>query len=65
MTGTAEPYELKVTGPVQRLLDRRPEGTAAAVVEFMLTALVEKPHRVGGRLRRELAELQRGAAPTG
>lgn len=64
MTGATEPYELRVTGPVQRQLERLPEGTAAAIVEFMLTALIESPHRVGGRLQRELAGLhsaRRGA----
>jgi mRNA-degrading endonuclease RelE of RelBE toxin-antitoxin system len=57
VTGSADPYELRVTGPVQRQLERLPEGTAAAIVEFMLTALIENPHRVGGRLQRELAGL--------
>lgn len=40
------------------------EGTAAAIIEFMLSALVENPHRVGGRLQREFAGLhsaRRGA----
>jgi mRNA-degrading endonuclease RelE of RelBE toxin-antitoxin system len=58
------PYELRVTAPAQRQLDRLPEGTAAAIVEFMLSALIENPHRVGGRLQRELAGLhsaRRGA----
>lgn len=62
MNGDA--YELRVTGPAQRELGRLPEGTAAAIVEFMLTALVQNPHRVGGRLQRELAGLhaaRRGA----
>jgi mRNA-degrading endonuclease RelE of RelBE toxin-antitoxin system len=57
-------YELRVTAPAQRQLARLPEGTAAAIVEFMLTALVDNPHRVGGRLQRELAGLhsaRRGA----
>jgi mRNA interferase RelE/StbE len=60
----ANAYELRVTGPAQRQLGRLPEGTAAAIVEFMLTALVQNPHRVGGRLQRELAGLhsaRRGA----
>jgi len=61
----AEPeFELRVAGPVQRQLERLPEKTAAAIVEFMLSALVENPHRVGGRLQRELAGLhsaRRGA----
>jgi len=50
-------YELRVTPPAQRQLGRLPEGTAAAIVEFMLGALVENPDRVGGRLQRELAGL--------
>ena len=64
MSGDLESFELRVTGPAQRQLERLPEGTAAAIVEFMLSALVENPHRVGGRLQRELAVLysaRRGA----
>ena len=64
MSGSAGSYELRVTGPAQRQLERLPEGTAAAIVEFMLSALVNNPHRVGGRLQRELAGLysaRRGA----
>lgn len=56
--------ELRVTGPAQRQLESLPEETAAATVEFMLTALIDNPHRVGGRLQRELARLhsaRRGA----
>ena len=64
MTERDEPYELRVTGPAQRHLGRLTEGTAAAIVEFMLGALIENPYRVGGRLQRELAGLhsaRRGA----
>ena len=64
MTEHDEPYELRVTGPAQRQLGRLPEGTAVTIVEFMLGALVDNPHRVGGRLQRELAGLhsaRRGA----
>ncbi len=64
MTDPNDPYELRVTGPTQRQLERLPEGTAAAIVEFMLSALIDNPHRVGGRLQRELAGLhsaRRGA----
>lgn len=64
MTASDGPYELRVTGPVQRQLERLPQGTAAAIVEFMVTALVENPHRVGGALQRELVGLhsaRRGA----
>lgn len=64
MTASESPYELRVTGPVQRQLERLPQGTAAAIVEFMVTALIANPHRVGGALQRELAGLhsaRRGA----
>lgn len=64
MSDDANTDEVRVTGPAQRQLGRLPEGTAAAIVEFMLTALVQNPHRVGGRLQRELAGLhsaRRGA----
>ena len=64
MTDHDAAYELRVTAPAQRQLGRLPEGTAAAIVEFMLGALVDNPHRVGGRLQRELAGLhsaRRGA----
>lgn len=64
MSDDAAACELRVTGPAQRQLGRLPEGTAAAIVEFMLSALAENPHRVGGRLQRELAGLhsaRRGA----
>ena len=64
MTDDDDAYELRVTPPAQRQLERLPEGTAAAIVEFMLSALVDDPHRVGGRLQRALAELhsaRRGA----
>jgi len=57
-------FELRVTRPVQRQLERLPQKTAAAIVEFMLSALIENPHRVGGRLQRELSGLhsaRRGA----
>lgn len=64
MTSRGDPYELRVTGPAQRQLERLAEGTAAAIVEFMLTSLVQCPYRVGGRLQRKLAGLhsaRRGA----
>jgi mRNA interferase RelE/StbE len=47
-------YQLRVTGPAERQLRRLTEGTAAAIVEFMLGAMVDNPHRVGGPLLREL-----------
>jgi mRNA interferase RelE/StbE len=44
-------YRLKVTGPAARALaGRLPEKIAAAVYEFITTALLDNPHRVGKRL---------------
>lgn len=51
-------YGLRVTRPAERQLNRLPEGTAAAIVEFMLGALVDNPHRLGGALQRELAGMR-------
>lgn len=48
-------YKLNVTASAQRELSRLPEGRAAAIVEFMLGALLDNPQQVGGALRRELA----------
>ena len=64
MSDGQQPYHLRVTGPAQRQLARLPEGTAAAIIEFMLGALLDSPHRVGGLLQRELAGMhsaRRGA----
>ena len=56
---TEEPlYALRVTGPAVRQLNRLPEGTAAAIVEFMVGALLDNPHRLGGALQRELAAMR-------
>ena len=51
-------YELRVTGPAHRQLNNLPEATAAAIIEFMLGALFDNPHRAGGPLQRELAGLR-------
>jgi mRNA interferase RelE/StbE len=51
-------YRLQVTRPAERQLAQLPEGTAAAIVEFMLGALLDNPYRVGGSLQRELAGLR-------
>lgn len=64
MTDELPLHKLRVTGPAERQLARLPEGTAAAIVEFMLGPLVDNPHRVGGPLQRELAGMhsaRRGA----
>jgi mRNA interferase RelE/StbE len=51
-----EPFELVVTPPAARAIqDRLPEPVAAAVVEFLTTALVTEPRRVGKPLRGELS----------
>lgn len=64
MTSSAPRFELRVAASAVRQLDRLPEKVAAAVAEFVLGALLDDPHRVGGALRRELAGLhaaRRGA----
>lgn len=49
-------YELVLTPPARRALtERLPEPVAAAVIEFITTALVREPRRVGKPLRRDLA----------
>jgi mRNA interferase RelE/StbE len=51
-----EPYELVVTPPARRALtDQLPEPVAAAVIDFLTTALIANPRRVGKPLRGELA----------
>jgi mRNA interferase RelE/StbE len=61
-------YRLRLTGPAERQLARLPEKAAAAIVEFMLGALLDNPAQVGGALQRELAGLRsarRGAYRVG
>lgn len=49
-------YELFLTAPARRALtDRLPEPVAVAVIDFLTTALIEQPRRVGKPLRGELA----------
>ena len=48
--------ELVVTPPARRApTERLPEAVAAAVIDFLTTALVAQPRRVGKPLRGELA----------
>lgn len=48
-------YELVLTPPARRALaERLPEAVAAAVTEFLTTAVVTQPRRVGKPLRQEL-----------
>lgn len=53
-----ERYELRVTSPAVKQLNRLREGAAVAVVEFMTGPLLDNPHRVGGELQRELIGLR-------
>lgn len=49
-------YELVLTPPAQRALATKlPEPVAAAVIEFVTTALLDSPYRVGKQLRDDLA----------
>jgi len=50
-------YRLVVAGSAERSLRRLPESVAAAIVEFVVGALIEDPRRVGHPLHRELAGL--------
>lgn len=51
-----QPYELVVAPPAQRAIaSKLPEPVAVAVIEFLTTALVENPQRVGKQLRDDLA----------
>ena len=51
-----QPYELVLTPPARRALtERLHEPVAAAVIDFLTTALITQPRRVGKPLRGELA----------
>jgi mRNA interferase RelE/StbE len=51
-------YELVVTPPARRAIEQRlPEPVAAAVLDFLTTALIANPHRLGKPLRGDLAGL--------
>lgn len=55
MSGEGE-YELVLTAPARRALtERLPEAVATAVIDFLTSALVQQPRRVGRPLRGELA----------
>jgi mRNA interferase RelE/StbE len=52
----AADYELILTPPARRALTGKlPEPVAAAVTEFLTTALIRQPHRMGKPLRADLA----------
>ncbi|MDA8148896.1 MAG: type II toxin-antitoxin system RelE/ParE family toxin [Actinomycetota bacterium] len=49
-------YELVLTPPARRAIaDRLPEAVAAAVVDFLTTAVIVQPRTVGKPLRDDLA----------
>ena len=48
------PYSLRVSPAAARSLQRLPEFAAAAIIEFMTTALIENPPRVGKPLGLDL-----------
>lgn len=49
------PYALVVAPPAKRALtDGQPEPVATAVIDFLTTALIDNPRRVGKPLRDEL-----------
>ena len=52
---TEQPYEIVLTPPARRAItDDPPEAVAAAVIDFVTTALLDNPHRVGKPLRNDL-----------
>jgi mRNA interferase RelE/StbE len=54
----SEPYGVQMTAGAARVIqEKRPEGVAAAVIEFITGSLITAPRRVGKPLRRELAGL--------
>lgn len=51
-----QPHELVLTPPARRALtDRLPEAVAIAVIDFLTTASITEPRRVGKPLRDDLA----------
>lgn len=50
-------YDVQLTGPARRALQRIPPRVVSAVVEFAFGDLAREPHRVGKPLERELSGL--------
>lgn len=49
------PYDLVLTPPARRAISSKlPEPVAVAVIEFLTTAVVDNPRRVGNPLRGDL-----------
>ena len=56
MTAGSQPYDLVLTPPARRAVaEHLPEAVATAAIEFMTSALVAEPRRVGRELRDDLA----------
>lgn len=56
MTDAGPHYELVITPPARRAIaEQLPEDIAAAVINFLTTALVTNPRRVGKPLRGDLS----------
>jgi mRNA-degrading endonuclease RelE of RelBE toxin-antitoxin system len=52
---TARSYEIVLTPPARRAIaEGLPEAVAAAVIDFLTTALLDNPKRVGKPLRDDL-----------
>lgn len=53
---TSDSYELVLARPAARAIaEELPEAVAAAVIDLLTGDLIRDPHRVGRRLRNELA----------
>ena len=52
---TESAYEIVLTPPARRAIaEELPEAVATAVIDFLTTALLDNPHRVGKPLRDDL-----------
>ncbi len=52
---SAGPYDIVITPPARRAItELLPEAVAVAVIDFVTTALLANPHRVGKPLRNDL-----------
>lgn len=54
---TEADWDVVVAGPARRSIDRLPDKTALAVLDYLARPLLENPHRVGKALRGDLAGL--------
>ena len=52
---TERAFEIVLTPPARRAIaEELPEAVAAAVIDFITSALLDNPYRVGKRLRNDL-----------